>query len=94
MILDRYYKGFRNNVAAAIGEHSDIYSSVVSGQFDADRLDYMQRDRMMTEDHPICKFVNDMSSWQSSLLLDDTVIWGMLEQLRGAEYKRTIRAVV
>lgn len=84
MILDRYYKGFRNNVAAAIGEHSDIYSSVVSGQFDADRLDYMQRDRMMTEDHPICKFVKGMHSWQSSLLLDDTVIWGMLEQLRGA----------
>ena len=83
-ILDRYYKGFRNNVAAAIGEHSDIYSSVVSGQFDADRLDYMQRDRMMTEDHPICKFVKGMHSWQSSLLLDDTVIWGMLEQLRGA----------
>lgn len=90
VILDRYYKGFRNNVAAAIGEHSDIYSSVVSGQFDADRLDYMQRDRMMTEDHPICKFVNDMSSWQSSLLLDDTVIWGMLEQLRGAD-DRNIR---
>ena len=84
VILDRYYKGFRNNVAAAIGEHSDIYSSVVSGQFDADRLDYMQRDRMMTEDHPICKFVKGMHSWQSSLLLDDTVIWGMLEQLRGA----------
>ncbi len=90
VILDRYYKGFRNNVAAAIGEHSDIYSSVVSGQFDADRLDYMQRDRMMTEDHPICKFVNDMSSWQSSLLLDDTVICGMLEQLRGAD-DRNIR---
>lgn len=90
VILDRYYKGFRNNVAAAIGEHSDIYSSVVSGQFDADRLDYMQRDRMMTEDHPVCKFVKGMHSWQSSLLLDDTVIWGMLEQLRGAD-DRNIR---
>ena len=179
-ILDRYYKGFSSNVAAAIGEHSDIYSSVVSGQFDADRLDYMQRDRMMTgtntgnvdlewlfsnieieevefsadeetvykadamvlnpkgllaaeayalnlfqlyptvyyhkttrcmekiftelmyllisrimdasnkglgisKGHPICKFVNDMCAWQSSLLLDDTVIWGMLEQLRAAD---------
>lgn len=27
---------------------TDIYSSVVSSQFDADRLDYMQRDRLMT----------------------------------------------
>ncbi|WP_302795317.1 hypothetical protein, partial [Cloacibacillus evryensis] len=44
----------------------------------------------ISEDHPICKFVNDMSSWQSSLLLDDTVIWGMLEQLRGAD-DRNIR---
>lgn len=181
-ILDRYYKGFSSNVADAIGEHSDIYSSVVSGQFDADRLDYMQRDRMMTgtntgnvdlewlfsnieieevefsadeenvykadamvlnpkgllaaeayalnlfqlyptvyyhkttrcmekiftelmylliskirdtankglrisAEHPICKFVKDGCSWQSSLLLNDTVIWGMLEQLRDADDK-------
>jgi len=30
------------------GDQSDLYSSVVSSSFDADRLDYLQRDRMMT----------------------------------------------
>ena len=30
------------------GDHPDLYSSVVSSSFDADRLDYLQRDRMMT----------------------------------------------
>ncbi len=42
--------GFANDVAKIIGNKapSDIYSSVVSSQFDADRLDYMRRDRLMT----------------------------------------------
>jgi HD superfamily phosphohydrolase len=42
--------GFANDVAALIGrkEPGDLYDSVVSSQFDADRLDYMQRDRLMT----------------------------------------------
>jgi uncharacterized protein len=30
------------------GDQPDLYSSVVSSSFDADRLDYLQRDRMMT----------------------------------------------
>lgn len=30
------------------GEQPDLYSSVVSSSFDADRLDYLQRDRLMT----------------------------------------------
>ena len=30
------------------GDQADLYSSVVSSSFDADRLDYLQRDRMMT----------------------------------------------
>ena len=30
------------------GDEQDLYSSVVSSSFDADRLDYMRRDRMMT----------------------------------------------
>ena len=29
-------------------EPKDIYSAIVSSQFDADRLDYIQRDRLMT----------------------------------------------
>ena len=181
-LLESYNTGLSANVAAAIGEHSDIYSSVVSGQFDADRLDYMQRDRLMTgtntgnvdlewllsnieiaevqfssddesiysvesmvlnpkgllaaesyalnlfhlyptvyfhkttrcmekifselmyllitkiqqddilslnisPQHPVCSFVKDITSWQSVLLLNDVVIWGMLEELRSANDK-------
>jgi len=43
-------KGFAENVADVIAREipSDLYGSIVSSQFDADRLDYMQRDRMMT----------------------------------------------
>ena len=42
--------GFANNVANMLGrkEPTTLYDSVVSSQFDADRLDYMQRDRLMT----------------------------------------------
>jgi HD superfamily phosphohydrolase len=42
--------GFANDVASLIGrkEPGNLYDAVVSSQFDADRLDYMQRDRMMT----------------------------------------------
>ena len=49
-ILDDYNPGMANQVANIIGAKTpaDVYSSVVSSQFDADRLDYMQRDRMMT----------------------------------------------
>jgi HD superfamily phosphohydrolase len=42
--------GFANDVADMVsgsGTHT-IYSAVVSSQFDADRLDYMRRDRLMT----------------------------------------------
>lgn len=42
--------GFANDVAEVISRRGpvDLYDAVVSSQFDADRLDYMQRDRMMT----------------------------------------------
>ena len=41
--------GFSNDVADVIKKGpGSIYSAVVSSQFDADRLDYMQRDRLMT----------------------------------------------
>lgn len=41
---------FRENVADLLGLDypDDVYSSIVSSQFDADRLDYLRRDRMMT----------------------------------------------
>lgn len=42
--------GFANDVADMVSGSGNptIYSAVVSSQFDADRLDYMQRDRLMT----------------------------------------------
>jgi uncharacterized protein len=42
--------GFANDVGNLIAaeEPTDIYGSVVSSQFDADRLDYMRRDKLMT----------------------------------------------
>jgi uncharacterized protein len=48
-----YGNGFASDVADVIksaGPRS-IYAAVVSSQFDADRLDYMQRDRLMTGTH-------------------------------------------
>jgi uncharacterized protein len=43
-------KGFADEVAALVGQKGpgNLYDAVVSSQFDADRLDYMQRDRLMT----------------------------------------------
>lgn len=45
--------GFVDDVADIIGAAGpgSIYSAVVSSQFDADRLDYMRRDRLMTGTH-------------------------------------------
>ena len=42
--------GFANDVAEVTGRGrpGGLYDAVVSSQFDADRLDYMQRDRLMT----------------------------------------------
>lgn len=46
--LNKFSRNFSDSVAQVIGDQDDIYSAVVSGGFDADRLDYMQRDRLMT----------------------------------------------
>ena len=42
--------GFANDVADVLSRKgpATLYDTVVSSQFDADRLDYMQRDRLMT----------------------------------------------
>lgn len=49
-ILKEMGSGFANDVADVIkqGRPVNLYDAVVSSQFDADRLDYMQRDRFMT----------------------------------------------
>jgi HD superfamily phosphohydrolase len=46
---DELGSGFANDVADVIGRGrpGNLYDAVVSSQFDADRLDYMQRDRLM-----------------------------------------------
>ena len=40
--------GFCSDVADKVKGPGDLYGAVVSSQFDADRLDYMRRDRLMT----------------------------------------------
>src|SRR3546814_7001652 len=47
--LNGLVSGFANDVASIVKNGgTDIYSAVVSSQFDADRLDYMRRDQLMT----------------------------------------------
>ena len=49
-ILADYDKNMQGQVAELLGQEypSDIYSSIVSSQFDADRVDYLRRDKLMT----------------------------------------------
>ncbi len=49
-ILNSFAPNFSDAVARIIENKvpEDIYAAIVSSQFDADRLDYMRRDRMMT----------------------------------------------
>lgn len=49
-ILKELGGGFAGDVADIVAEEGEknVYRAVVSSQFDADRLDYMQRDRLMT----------------------------------------------
>jgi HD superfamily phosphohydrolase len=50
-VLSKYdAPNFQTDVAALIASETpiDIYSAIVSSQFDADRLDYIRRDRLMT----------------------------------------------
>ena len=49
-LLDAYRNGFADEVASLVAaeDPTDIYHAVVSSSFDADRLDYLRRDRLMT----------------------------------------------
>jgi len=49
-ILSNYDKEFQSQVAGLLIEDSpsDIYAAIVHSQFDADRLDYLRRDKLMT----------------------------------------------
>jgi HD superfamily phosphohydrolase len=50
LLLKKMGKGFAEEVADIVSNSGTrtIYSAIVSSQFDADRLDYMRRDRLMT----------------------------------------------
>ena len=74
-ILNKYTPGMAEQVADIISAKTpaDVYSSVVSSQFDADRLDYMQRDRMMTGTQH-CEI--DLT-WQIANLEIDAVPFGI-----------------
>lgn len=52
-VLKDLGSGFASDVADVIGSAGpkNIYGAIVSSQFDADRLDYMRRDRLMTGTH-------------------------------------------
>ena len=49
-LLEMHDSGLAENVASLLAaeEPTDIYHAVVSSSFDADRLDYLRRDRLMT----------------------------------------------
>ncbi len=50
VLNEKMGRGFADEVADMVKakQPANLYASVVSSQFDADRLDYMQRDRLMT----------------------------------------------
>jgi HD superfamily phosphohydrolase len=52
-LLDDYRAGLADEIAAMLKKEDpdDIYHAVVSSSFDADRLDYLRRDRLMTGTH-------------------------------------------
>jgi len=78
--LNTLGSGFAEDVANVIKRGpSDIYSAVVSSQFDADRLDYMQRDRLMSgSQHAAIDFV-----WLMANLEIDEVESGVDESAVG-----------
>jgi HD superfamily phosphohydrolase len=49
-ILERFQEGITEQIADLLkaDDPRDVYHAVVSSSFDADRLDYLRRDRMMT----------------------------------------------
>jgi uncharacterized protein len=52
-LLEAYRPGLSEQIAKLLNsdDPADIYHAVVSSSFDADRLDYLQRDRLMTGTH-------------------------------------------
>lgn len=82
VILDDYgSSGFKSNVAGVIKAGPAIkYGAVVSSQFDADRLDYMQRDRLMAG----TQLSGIDFTWLISNLEVADIPWGDEEGVRGS----------
>jgi HD superfamily phosphohydrolase len=76
--LGRFKRDFDKEVAAVFQSETlpDIYSSIVTSQFDADRLDYMRRDRMMTG----TRLAGIDFTWLSANLEVDTIEVGSDDQ--------------
>ena len=76
-VLNNRGSGFAQDVADLISKKgkSDIYTAVVSSQFDADRLDYMRRDRLMTgTQHPAIDFewlISNLEVGKANVGVDD-----------------------
>lgn len=80
-VLSKIHPSFAEDVAQLIAADgpTDIYSAVVSSQFDADRLDYIQRDPLMTgTQHSRIDF-----TWLRSNLEIGTVKYGVDDQFAG-----------
>jgi HD superfamily phosphohydrolase len=80
-VLNEMGQGFADDVADVVKSKTPrhIYDAVVSSQFDADRLDYMRRDRMMTGmEHGAIDF-----QWLVSNLEIGTVTTGVDDTLVG-----------
>jgi len=80
-VLAKVHKGFPEEVSnlIAIDGPTDIYSAVVSSQFDADRLDYIQRDPLMAgTQHSQIDF-----TWLRSNLEIGTLKYGVDDQQVG-----------
>lgn len=80
-ILNRMGSGFASDVADIIKKEGNVtvHNAVVSSQFDADRLDYMRRDRLMTgSQHSAIDF-----TWLIANLEIASVATGVDEQQTG-----------
>ena len=82
-VLNDLGSGFADDVATIIGSGgtNTVYSAVVSSQFDADRLDYMRRDRLMTgTQHAAIDFEWMMENLEIGTVphgVDDTSVGGI-----------------
>ena len=90
-LLEAHGAGMTEEVAELLAaeDPTDVYHAVVSSSFDADRLDYLRRDRLMTGtdagaiDHALLRFFAPSGETiDNYLALDDLAIAGSLERMQ------------